>query len=54
VVEDATAASTLLPDTVAATGFVVVVNVVGFCTMLSGRPFIQDVRGLETAVDVFF
>ena len=54
VVKDAAvaAASALLPDIVAATVFVVVVIVVGFCTMFSGRPFIQDVRGLETAVDV--
>jgi hypothetical protein len=55
VVEDAvvTAASALLPEIVLATVFVIVV---GFCTMLSGRPFIQDVRGLETAfgADVFF
>jgi len=61
VVKDAvvTAASALLPETVAATVFVVVVVdiVVGFCPMVSGRPFIQDVRGLETpteVVDVFF
>ena len=54
VVEDAaTAASALLPEIVAATIFVVVVViVVGFCTILSGRPFIQDVRGLGTTVDV--
>ena len=53
VVEDAVvaAASTLLTE--AATVFVVViVIVVGVCTMFSGRPFIQDVRGLETPVDV--
>lgn len=45
-------ASALLPESVAATVFVAV----GFCPMLSGRPFIQDVRGLETPtdVDVFF
>ena len=59
VVKDAAvaAASTLLPEIVAATVFVVAVIVVGFfCKMLSGRPFIQDVRGLEAAadVDVFF
>ena len=52
-----TTASALLPDNMAATVFaVVVVVVIGFCPMLSGRPFIQDVRGLETPtnVDVFF
>ena len=60
VIEDAVviAVSALLPEIVSATVFVVVavVIVVGFCTMLSGRPFIQDVRGLETAfgADVFF
>ena len=58
VVKDvAVAASPLLPEIVAATVFVVVVVIVtGFCPMLSGRPFIQDVRGLETPtdVDVFF
>ena len=57
VIKDAavTAASPLLPELVAATVFVVVI-VVEFCTMLSGRPFIQDVRGLETPaeVDAFF
>lgn len=54
-VAEETAASALLPEIVAATVFVIVI-VVGFCTMLSGRPFIQDVRGLATAVevDVFF
>jgi len=47
------AASALLPESVAATVFVVVVDiVVGFCPVLSGRPFIQDVRGLETPADV--
>jgi hypothetical protein len=59
VVKDAAVvASALLPESVAATVFVVVVAdiVVGFCPMLSGRPFIQEVRGLETPteVDVFF
>ena len=44
-----TAASALLPEIMAATDFVIVV---GFCPMLSGRPFIQDVRGLETPTDV--
>ena len=55
VVEDtAVAASVLLTGVIAATVFVVVVIVVGFC-MFSGRPFIQDVRGLEsTGVDAFF
>ena len=55
MVEDAAAAaSALLTGVVGATVFVVVV-VVGFC-MFSGRPFIQDVRGLGTAVaiDVLF
>ena len=55
VVKDvaAVAASALLPESVAATFFAAVVDiVVGFCPMLSGRPFIQDVRGLETPIDV--
>ena len=43
------AASALLPEIVAATAFIVdVVIVVDFRPMLSGRPFIQDVRGLQT------
>ena len=57
MVEDvAAAASALLTGIVVATVFVViVVIVVGFC-MFSGRPFIQDVRGLESevVVDVVF
>ena len=44
-------ASVLLTGVVAATAVIVV----GFC-IFSGRPFIQEVRGLENAVvvDVFF
>jgi hypothetical protein len=51
------AVGSLLAEVAGTTAFVVVVIgiVVGFC-MFPGRPFIQDVRGLESAVavDVFF